>query len=144
MGRYSVGDRTGAGSTTLPIISLYAPAGSGGTMREIGVFNTTTTAVALMLVRMSTTGTQGAGLTEAEYNADAPPPLMTAFTTHTVTPTNTELGYRAMLGSAIGSGVIWTFGANGIVIPPGTGNGVGIIVATGTGQICDAYMVWDE
>ena len=144
MSRYSVGDITGAGSTTLPLISLYAPAGSGGAVREIGVFNTTAVAVRLMLVRMSTTGTQGGALTEAEYDADAPPPLMTAFATHTVTPTNTELGYRAVLGSVVGSGVIWTFGDRGIVIPPGTGNGVGIIVASGTGQVCDAYIVWDE
>lgn len=144
MARYSVGDITGVGSTTLPIISLYAPAGSGGKVREIGVFNTTVTAVRLMLVRLSTTGTQGSPLTEGEYDPDAPPPLMTAFATHTVAPTATELGYRAALGAAIGSGVIWTFGESGLLIPSGVINGIGIIVASGSGQVCDAYFAWDE
>jgi hypothetical protein len=51
------------------------------------------------------------------------------------------------LGAAIGSGVIWTFGGGvtgGLVIPNTTGDGIGLIVATGTGQICDVSFTWDE
>ncbi len=146
MPRYSVGTRTGAGSTTLPIISLYAPAGSGGTIREIGVFNTTTTAVALHVIRLAATGTQGAGLTEAKHHTNSVAAAMTAFTTHSVDPTSgaVDMGYRASLGAAIGSGIIWTFGDAGLYIPLGTTNGIGVIVSTGTGQVCDAYLVWDE
>jgi hypothetical protein len=40
--------------------------------------------------------------------------------------------------------VIWTFGDSGIVVPVGTVEAVAIIVATGTGQVCDFYFVWDE
>jgi hypothetical protein len=144
MSRYSVGTRTGAGSTTLPIISLYAAASVGGVVREIGLSNTTATAVALKLIRLTATGTQGAGLTEAKYDNDSVGPSCTGFTTHTVTAANTDLGYRAQLGAFIGSGVIWTFGDKGLIIPPGTANGIGVMVSTGTGQVIDAYIVWDE
>jgi hypothetical protein len=146
MARFSAGVRTGAGSTTLPIISLYGGATGGGKVREIGVFNTTTTAVVLSLMRLTNTGTQGAGLTEAKHELGSGPALCTAFTTHSVDPTSggIDLGYRAILGAAAGAGIIWTFGDAGIVIPADTTEGVAVIVATGTGQVCDAYIVWDE
>lgn len=144
MARYSAGTRTGAGSTTLPIISLYASATVNFSIVEIGVFNTTTTAVALKLVKLTTTGTQGAGLTETTHEASAAAAGCTAFTTHTVAPTAVDLGYNVTLGAAAGSGIVWTFGSRGLTVPAGTANGAGIIVATGTGQVCDAYLVWDE
>ena len=143
MAKHSAGVLTAAGSTTLPIISLYGVANNGGKLVEVGVFNTTATAVALNLQRLTTTGTQGAGLTESDHDP-AVPALMTAFTTHTVAPTlGDDLGYRGVLGAAVGAGIIWTF-VNGIVIPVGTGSGIGLIVENGTGQICQAYMVWSE
>src|SRR5688572_30538013 len=146
MPRYSAGVRTGAGSTTLPIISIYAVAGSGGTVREIGVFNTTAVAVALHVIRLAATGTPGAGQAEAKHHTNSVAAAMTVFTTHSVDPTSgaVDMGYRASLGAAIGSGVIWTFGDAGLYIPLGTTNGIGVIVSTGTGQACDAYIVWDE
>lgn len=144
MGRYSAGILTSAGSTTLPIISLYAVAANGGKLIEVGVFNTTATAVALNLQRVTTAGTQGAAITEAAHDP-AVPPLMTAFTTHSVAPTlGDDLGYRGVLGAAVGSGIIWTMGGSGIIIPVGTGNGIALIVENGTGQICQAYLVWEE
>jgi len=145
MARYSSGVRTGAGSTTLPIISVYATAAVSPKVREIGVFNTTTTAVALHVVLLTTAGTQGAGLVEGKHDPNSATAACTAFTTHTGAPTlGSDMGYRTSLGAAIGSGVIWTFGDQGISVPLGTGNGVGVIVTTGTGQVCDAYIVWDE
>jgi hypothetical protein len=39
--------------------------------------------------------------------------------------------------------VIWTFG-DGIRIPVGAANGVGVVVENGTGQACQIYAVWDE
>jgi hypothetical protein len=145
MARYSTGVKTGAGSTTLPIISLYAIAAVGGTIREIGVFNTTASAFDIKLTRLTTAGTQGAGLTAAKYNPDAPNASCTPFTTHTVAPTlGNDLGYRSSLGAAIGSGVIWTFGDIGLRIPVGTANGIGVIVENGTGQAAQAYIVWEE
>lgn len=145
MARYNAGVKTGAGSTTLPIISLYAAAAVGGKVREIGVFNTTATAVDLKLARLTTTGTQGAGLTAAKHDPDSVAASCGAFTTHTVAPTlGNDLGYRASLGAAIGSGVIWTFGDTGLRITVGTANGIGVIPENGTGQACQAYIVWDE
>jgi len=146
MPRFSSGvESVGAGSTTLPIGSLYSIAGVGAKIREMGLFNTTVTSVAVKLVRLTSAGTQGAGLAEAEHDPDGGPVQCTAFDTHTGAPTlGDDLGYRARLGAAIGAGVIWTFGDNGLRIPVGVANGIGIIVATGTGQILDWYVVWDE
>ncbi len=151
MPRYSAGVLTSAGSTLLPIISLYSAAGSTGVLREVGLFNTTATAVALKLVRLSTTGTQGAGLTEARHNVKKPAAACTAFTTHSSTgPTITDdLGYRVTLGAAVGSGVIWTFGDDGIGIGIADAvelvtNAVAVVVENGTGQAIQAYLVWDE
>ena len=150
MARFSAGARTTAGTTARPMMSLYTPAASNGTLREVGCFNTTATAVEIFLTRLTDTGTQGAGLTEARHNIKGPPALCTAFTTHTADATlGEDLGYRAVLGAAVGSGVIWTFGDTGIVIglPDAVElvtNGIGIILETGTGQICQTYFVWDE
>jgi len=124
--------------------SIYAAAGSGGAIREIGIFNTTAVPVAIRLARLTTQGTPGAGLTEDNNDPNGPPALCTAFDTHSVGPTiGADLGKRAVLGAAVGAGIIWTFGASGLVIPKGTANGIGIVVI-GTGQILDWYMDWDE
>lgn len=145
MARFSAGALTTAGSTTLPIISLYATATAGGRVREIGVTNTTTTAVALKVVSLLSAGTQGTGLAEGSHDLNGASANCTAFNTHSGNPTiGQDLGYRAVLGAAAGAGVIWTFGDTGIVIPRGTANGVGVIVENGTGQACQAYIVWDE
>lgn len=145
MARYSAGVLTTAGSTTLPIVSLYSAAAVSPKVREVGVFNTATTAVALKLVRLTTAGTQGTGLTEGKHDPDSAAASCTAFTTHSGAPTlGDDLGYRTVLGAAAGSGVIWTFGDTGLIVPVGTGNGVGVIVENGTGQACQAYVTWDE
>ena len=145
MARFSSGILTTAGSTTLPIFSVYAIANIRGVLREIGVFNTTATAVALALQRLTSTGTKPAAETEAKWNDDSPAGNMTFHGTHTANPTlGEDLGFRVVLGAAIGSGVIWTFGDEGIIIPPGTANGVGVIVENGTGQPCQGYAIWGE
>lgn len=146
MARFSTGARAaGAGSPTLPSGSLYGGSGIGGRLREVGVFNTTTTAVAIKLVRLTTVGTQGSGLTETKHDEDSNSAFCQGFNTHTVAPTlGGDLGYRQTLGAAVGAGIIWTFGDTGIRINPLTTAGVGIITATGTGQIVDFYFVWDE
>jgi hypothetical protein len=147
MGRYAVGTRSaGAGSTTLAVGSVFAGANNEFKLVEVGAFNTTATACSIALRRWTALGTQGAGLTEIPYNPDISAATATGYDTHTVTGTITGGEFaRASLGAAIGSGVIWTFdrGAS-IIIPKGTGNGIAIMVGTGTGQILDWYMIWDE
>jgi hypothetical protein len=72
-------------------------------------------------------------------------PAITAKNTHTADATvQTGEAGRAMLGAAKGAGNIWTFGKNGLYVPPGTGNGMGIMCPTGVGQLFDFYWIWDE
>ena len=144
MARHSAGVLTTAGTSVRPMMSLFAVAATGGKLVEVGVFNTTATAVAIRLVRLTAAGTPGAGLTESNHDP-AVTSRMTAFTTHTGDATvGDDLGYRAVLGAAVGSGVIWTMSAGGIIIPVGTANGIGLILENGTGQACQAWFTWDE
>lgn len=146
MARVSAGWRTaGAGSTTLPIASLYAVAGVRPKLREVGVCNSTAVALTIALRRVTTAGTQGTAQTEVYVDDEAHTPLATTHDTHTVAPTFVTGNVRAWsLAAAIGSGVIWTFGGNGLEVPQGTGNGIVIVPLTGTGQICDVYFEWEE
>lgn len=145
MARFAVGAlAAGAGSTTLPSGSLYAVATASFALREAGIYNTTATAVAFKLIVASTAGTQGATLTESAQDDNSPVSLCQGFNTHTVTPTQTDAGYRCQLGAAVGSAMVWTFGDRGIRVPKGTANGVGVEVENGTGQVVQFYFVWDE
>ncbi len=143
MARYTTGCLTSAGSTTTPIASLYAHASVGATLVEVGVTNTTTTAVALKLVRLTTTGTQGTALTEAPHDPNSAAASCTAFNTHSADPTlGADLGFRASLGASVGSGIIWR--TENVRISTGVANGIGILVENGTGQACQVWMTWDE
>jgi hypothetical protein len=143
MARFSVSGRTTiVGTSALPNVSLYATAAVRPRVVEIGLFNTSSTACVVALVRLTTAGTQGTGLTEVAEDSPDHTALATAFAGHTVGPTIGGELRRASLGAAIGSGVIWTF--SGLEIPAGTGNGVGIIVPTGTGQTLDYSIAWEE
>ena len=146
MSRFSSAFRSaGAGSTTLPIGGLTATAASRPYVVEVGVFNTTTTAVAMALRRITALGTPGAGQVEVYEDDDVQVPLATTLTTWTVAPTFVSGNLRTIgIGTAIGAGVIWTFGQRGLMIPPGTANGIVLVPLSGTGQICDVYFVWDE
>lgn len=135
---------TNAGTTARPLVSLYAPAGIKLALREVGIFNTTTTSAALILARLTTTGTQGAALTEGAYDDDYTV-LGTGFNSHSADCTVADIIRSFTLPAAIGAGFVFTFGDSGILIPKGTGNGIGIVVASGgTGQVVDAHFDWDE
>ena len=145
MAQYSIAGRsTVAGTSLRALFSLFGIAGVGGVIREIGVCNTTTTAVNIALVRLTNATGVGAGLTEAEYDEDAPPPSCTGFAGHTADGGVGQVIRQWTLGAAVGSGVIWTFGGKGLIIQPGTANGFGVIIPNGTGQICDYYVDWEE
>lgn len=146
MARQSAAYRTtGAGSATLPMASLFSLGTGDLWLVEVGVTNTTVTALEVSLKRFTAAGTAGTAQTVLweegvlNFTAKGDPR-----DTHTVTPTITagELR-RASIGASIGSGVIWTFGGRGLLIPSGTANGVGLMPMTGTGQICDVYWSWD-
>lgn len=143
----------GAGSTTLPSFSIYSSASKGFWLRELRVANTTTTAARYKLARVSTRGTPGAAITEGEFNAAGTDNEFEAFAAHSVGPTiGTDLAVIS-LGAAAGSSVLLTFdrpydptGAaeeKGIYVPPGTANGLAVVVAAGTGQVLDICAVVD-
>ncbi len=146
MARNSTGERaTGIGSAALPIGSLYGVAASGCAVRQIALINTTAIACVYELVRLTSTGTQGAALVEAEWDEERNLPLCQGFNTHTVAPTlGKKLGILFTIGAAVGAGHIETFGDSGIVIPSGVANGLGILLKTGAGQIVDFYFHYDE
>jgi hypothetical protein len=134
-----------AGSTTLPLAALVGNASVACHVREIGMFNTTTTAVNLKLCRISTAGTPGSSATSAQYDPAAAASTGTVKGTYSSTaPTTTDLGYRTSLGAAIGSGTIWTFGDIGLTIAASSNAAVGVLVESGSGQACEIYFVWDE
>lgn len=144
MARHSIAGRsTVVGTSLRAMASVYATAAVGGKIREVGVFNTTTTALAVGLIRFTNATGVGAGLTEADYDA-ASPAICTGFAGHTADGAVGQVFRQASLGAAIGSGIIWTFGESGLSIAVGTANGIGIHCPTGTGQICDYYIDWDE
>jgi hypothetical protein len=146
MARFSAGARmTNAPTSTLPGMSIYCASTGSLRLRELWVFNTTTTAFMFALRRLSTAGTQGAAVDEQEYELDGPPVTATVVNSHTVGPTITA-GFivQASVGAAIGAAAVFSFGDNGLLVPSGTGNGLGITTPTGTGQVGDVTWVWDE
>jgi hypothetical protein len=143
MARFAHSSRsTVVGTTVRSMLSLYGVTGVRARVREIGVFNTTATAVCVAVVRMTNATGVGTGLTETAETDTAQVALATIFAGHTADPTVGGEIRRATLGAAVGSGVIWTF--DGLVIPNTTADGVGLITPTGTGQICDIYIGWEE
>lgn len=140
------GRSTVAGTSARAVASLFSIASKGFRLREVGVFNTTATAVAVSLVRFTNATGVGAGLTEVVWddNGDGLAPSITGFAGHTGDGAVGSPLRQASLGAAVGSGVIWTFGDYGIVVKPATTNGIGIICPTGTGQILDYYYDWEE
>jgi hypothetical protein len=146
MARFSISGRTTiAGTSALPNVSLYATAAVRARIVEIGLWNTTATAVTVAINRLTTTGTVGAGLTEDCDSMPEQAAVATGFAGHTVGPTVSTEKKRATLGAAIGSGVIWTWDpADPLVIAAATTNGIGVLVPTGTGQILDYSISWLE
>ena len=144
MAHVSVANRTSAIPTTVRGPSLYATAAVRPQVLEVGVFNTTATAVAVAVNRASATGTQGAALTEVCTSDDSATIVATAFNTHTADATVGAAIRQASLGAAIGSGVIWTFQPGEFIIDNATTAGLVITCPTGTAQHLDFYIAWKE
>lgn len=138
----------GRGVTNLPTAlrgpGLCASADGGVRIREVGVFNTTTTAFCAGLAIITATGTQAGAATE--YCEDDPghTVLGTGFNSQSSDSTSPATVRQASIGAAIGAGIVWTFGDNGLYRPEGTGNGVIINCPTGTAQFFDWFIVFDE
>lgn len=145
MARFAIAGRaTVVGTTVRGQASLFATTGVRPRIKEIGVFNTTTTAFAIAVVRFTNATGVGTGLTEVTVTDTAQAAIATGFAGHTADGAVGSPIRQASLGAAIGSGVIFTFGEPGLVIPNTAADGVGIIIPTGTGQIGDYYIEWEE
>lgn len=143
MARCSVATRTSAVPTAARGPSVYSTAALKPRIVEVGVWNTTTTAMAVGIARATATGTQGAGLTEVCEDDDSRTIVATGFNTHTADATVGACIRQASLGAFIGAGVIWTF-PKGIVLDKATTSGLVIVCPTGTGQHLDFYIAWEE
>jgi hypothetical protein len=149
MARYSASWRTtGAGSATLPIAGLMAVAGCRPRLVEVSVSNSTVTACAVALRRVTAVGTPGATQSVLYESDPSQAALAVPRDTWTVAPTFITGNLRAFdLGAAVGSGILWNFAgapSGGLVIPNTTGDGIVLSVLTGTGQICTVSFTWDE
>lgn len=130
--------------TTVRGPGVFAGATSGKFwLKEVGVFNTTTSAVAVGICVCTAQGTAVDGLTEYQIDdASAPAPSETAFKSQSADSTVAAQIVQATLGAAIGSGAIFTWGDKEVEIPEGTANGIIINCPTGTAQHLDFYFKW--
>jgi hypothetical protein len=149
MARFTIaGISSAAATSTLPAVTLAGASTGGGRLREVGIFNTTTTAFYASLRQFSTAGTRGSAVSSIKWGATAGPAsaLCTGADANTSTaPTLVSGTLRiATIPAAIGGGVIWTFGDSGLELPAGTANMFGILCPSGTGQVFTYYMDWDE
>ncbi len=144
MGNFSAGQRTTAGTATLPSISLFSEANTDVLLKECGCFNTSSTAFEVRLARISSgPGTVGSALTKSALNNPLAVSKALAFGSHTAgAVTLTDGGFRAVVGPY--SGVIFTFEDFEIGAAAGTTTGVALVVEQGTGQISQSYFKWSE
>jgi hypothetical protein len=132
---------TAAGTATTPIFGLLATASVVPQLREVGLFNSTVTACTYELVSV-TGGTPGATVTAYPHRTNQlATPTCLAKQLYTGTSTAVKTGYRMVLGAAIGSGAILTFGADGVSCAFSASLA---LIPVGTGQVCEVYFVWDE
>lgn len=147
MARYSIsGISSAAATSTLPAVTIAAASGSGLRLREVGIFNTTTTAFYASLRRFSTAGTRGSAVPVIAQTGISPAAACTGADANTNTaPTLVPGSFRvATIPGTVGAGVIWTFGDAGLELAAGTGNMFGILCPSGTGQVFTYYFDWDE
>jgi hypothetical protein len=126
-------------------MSMYASANGGGTVRKITVENPTTSAVDIAVRRLTTAGTQGASVDELNWQ-DGPAPQCQVVQAHSAGPTITAgfIDRYQFPASMAGAVVVWTYEGDGLVIPKGTANGIGVIPAAGTGQLVVVTFQWEE
>lgn len=125
--------------------NIYATAAVRPRVLEVGVFNTTATAMYVALQRATAVGTKGAAITPIPVEDDAQAAVTTAAQTHTADATLTATAIRyGRLGAADGAGLIWTFPEPGILLDNLTTVGLVLSCPSGTGQQIAFYFHWRE
>ena len=147
MARTAVAYRTtGVGSATLPTTSIYSLGTGDVWLVEVGVTVTAATAWQCSLARLTAAGTQGAAagtITYEEGSANLTAKWASVQAHTAGTPLGPEVR-RTTIGASIGSGIIWTFGGRGLLIPSGTANGIGLIAVVGAAVVSDVNWVVDQ
>jgi hypothetical protein len=143
MARYSAGGLTGAGSTTLPVIALYAGATGAPILKGFRIWNTTANPVEFELVRVTTAGTWSA-TTEAPWRDRASPNVSQVVITASSTPPTigTRLGLFYALPGVINAGIMENL-EEGLHVPTGVANGLAL-VPLGTGQPIRASFIFED
>lgn len=137
---------TGAGSTTLPQGSLYAPAGQDiWLLKAFANLQGSATGFTIALRRATSLGGTHAGEEELCLDDPAATPLGSTFNVDTGTAPTLTAGEIEVyhFADAKGSAAIWTFGGRGLMIPAGTGNGVVIVPLAGTAAVCALGFLWE-
>jgi hypothetical protein len=145
MSKFVAGLTTTAGSTTLPLCALIGGTGARIRITEIGVWNTSTSAaVSLVLCRVSTAGTPGTAATSRLTDqSDAATAVGTLRNTYTSTaPTTAELGIGFPLAAS--SGVIMSFPDDVMTMSATASSGIGLLLESGTIQVCRVWFRWYE
>lgn len=137
---------TGVGSATLPTTSIYSLGTGDVWLVEVGITNTAAVLFQISLARLTSAGTQGAaaGAWTYEEGATSLTAKVSAVQAHTVLPGLGAEVRRATIGATQGSGVIFTFGGRGLLLPSGTANGLGLIAINGAAQLADVYWSVDQ
>lgn len=116
-------------------------------VEEIGIFLGAATATGAGLVRATTQGTGGtATLGQAEDPNQATGAASLVAPAFTVAPAaGTAFLRRAIIGAAIGGGIIWTWPSSDRLILPPSGSVVLTNIAAAIGSaVIDCYAVWME
>ena len=138
---------TGVGTTTLPAQALVGTATNRLELIEIAITNTTSTACVYKLMRISTAGTPGTSLTSTPHDpTDTITGVVKQAYTSTAPTSGADFGYRFEIPANVGAGVIRPLnpGGVGLIIPATAAAGIGLFIATGTGQICAVDWTWIE
>ncbi len=141
--RYVSGFNATIGSATLPQGSLYASASVGYSLIEAAWFSGNVTAKRVQLIRLTTTGTQGAAQTAGKYDDDSATATASPRTTHTVAPTLGDRLHGCPSVAAAETGIVYSFHDRPIECPLGTANGIGFLPTTASGA-AGIMFVWDE
>lgn len=146
MSKFAARLTTTGGTTTLPACALVGSASGRIRIAEIGVFNTTTTSISLIMCRLSTAGTPGTSATSRLTDAaDAATAVGVLKNTYTSTaPTTTDLGIGVVLAGAVGSGVVFTYPDDTLTIPATANAAIGFLSESGTAPALSVFVRWYE
>lgn len=149
---YSIGlNRAGVNTANTVLAELRAASNARITLREIAISMAVlpTAAPRFVLARPSNTPTGGTNNVPLPWDAADAAALTTFYTTGwTVTPTFGTTGPFLKTGGlplTLGAGLIWTFGANGLIVPLSGSLLIANLNASGaTLGSFDIHVTWEE